>query len=782
MTFPNAWGAPSWFLPVGILLVIGLAILAWSYARSRASGPMKVLLTTLKLVAIGLLALCLLEPMERTSRPEKGANLMVVMADDSQSLQIKDRGQSITRETQLKQKLNDDSQWLVKLAEDFDVRRYQFDRRLRPVSNFVGYQADQRGSDLVSNLSLVSNRFAGRPSAGILLLTDGNLTDAESGLESIDWDKTPPVYPVVVGQKRPARDLGITRVTSTQTNFESAPVTITAELMAHGYAGRRVTVQLLNEAGVEVDRKEVDRIEDGRPFAVRFKMRPEKRGVNIYKVKAFAEGEDTKNATAESSGEATIVNNERLTVVDRGRGPFRVLYVTGRPNWELKFLRRSMQDEEEMDLVALVRIAKREAKFSFRGRDGQKSNSLFRGFDSQDDDTTEAHDEPVFLRLGTRDKNELLGGFPKDAETLFEYDAIVLDDLEAKFFTEDQKSLVQQFVSLRGGGLLMLGGQESFGSGEYDRTQIGEILPVYLDRIAPNPGTQFQLNLTREGWLKPWVRIEPTEAEEEKRLVSMPKFKTLNLSQSIKPGATVLASVQADDDKEYPALIVQPFGKGQTGALMIGDLWRWQLKSDEENADLLKAWRQTMRWLVSDVPRRVEVEVERKNDANRTAVIKARVRDESFKPFDNASVGIEVITADDKKIELTGDPSDNEPGLYVANFVSGEPGVYRAVVSATADDGSEIEQRESGWVSDPDSDEFQSLEPNRQFLEALAKRSGGEVIELDGLEQFVDSLEHREVPITETRSIPWWHRWPIFAIAIGLLVFEWGIRRLKGLP
>ena len=782
MTLPNAWGATSWLVPVGLLLALGLAVLIWSYARSRTSGGIKALLTTMKMAALLLLAICLLEPMQRISRPEKGANLMVVMADDSQSLQIKDRGQSETRETQLKNKLIEDVGWLTKLAEDFDVRRYQFDRRLRPVSNFQGYQANQRGSDLVSNLGLVSSRFAGRPSAGILLLTDGNLTDVETGLDSIDWAAMPPIYPVVIGKSRPAKDLGITQVTSTQTNFESAPVTITAELMAHGYAGQRVAVQLLDESGKEVDRKEVNKIEDGRPFAVRFKTRPEKRGVNVYKVKAFAQGEDEDNQTAESSEEATIINNQRITVVDRGNGPFRVLYVTGRPNWELKFLRRAMQAEEEMDLVALVRIAKREAKFSFRGNTGQKSNSLFKGFESQDDDTTEQHDEPVFLRLGTRDKNELLGGFPKDAETLFEYDAIVLDDLESKFFSEDQKSLVQQFVSLRGGGLLMLGGQESFGSGQYDRTQIGEILPVYLDRVKPNPGTEFQLSLTREGWLQPWVRIESTEDKENKRLASMPKFKTLNLSQSIKPGATVLATVYSEDEKEYPALVVQPFGKGRTGAMMIGDLWRWQLKSDEENDDLLKAWRQTMRWLVSDVPRRVEVEVDRKNDANRTAEIKVRVRDENYRPFDNAAIVIDVQTPDGKTIELTGEPSANEPGLYVANFVSSEPGAYCAKVSAISDDGSEIESREAGWVSDPDSEEFQSLEPNRQFLDSLAKRSGGEVLELDGLDAFVNGLEHREVPITETRSLPWWHRWTIFAFAIGLLVGEWGIRRLKGLP
>ena len=131
---------------------------------------------------------------------------------------------------------------------------------------------------------------------------------------------------------------------------------------------------------------------------------------------------------------------------------------------------------------------------------------------------------------------------------------------------------------------------------------------------------------------------------------------------------------------------------------------------------------------------------------------------------------------------MTGEPAGTEPGVYIANFVSSVPGAYRAVVRAAADDGSAIEDREAGWVSEPDSEEFQSLEANRTFLNELAKRSGGELIELDDLDQFVDSLEFRQVPITETRSLPWWHRWTIFAMAIGLLVGEWGVRRWKGLP
>ena len=53
-------------------------------------------------------------------------------------------------------------------------------------------------------------------------------------------------------------------------------------------------------------------------------------------------------------------------------------------------------------------------------------------------------------------------------------------------------------------------------------------------------------------------------------------------------------------------------GQGLAGealaALLIGDLWRWGMRRDNaEESDLERSWRQTARWLVSDVPSRVMV-------------------------------------------------------------------------------------------------------------------------------------------------------------------------------
>ncbi len=54
--------------------------------------------------------------------------------------------------------------------------------------------------------------------------------------------------------------------------------------------------------------------------------------------------------------------------------------------------------------------------------------------------------------------------------------------------------------------------------------------------------------------------------------------------------------------------MAQPFGKGRVAALLIGDLWRWGLhRENPAESDLERAWRQTIRWMVADVPARVEV-------------------------------------------------------------------------------------------------------------------------------------------------------------------------------
>ncbi len=787
MTTPTLiWGSPQWIAGALALVGVSTVFLLWSYSRSRAPKSVLFAAALLKAVGISALALSLVEPLLTGSRPRRGANAFVVLADNSQSLRIRDDASSPTRGDWLRERLQKESSWRTRLGQDFDVRTYVFDSHVRAEDGFDRLDFEGTGSALTTSLSMIARRFRGLPLAGVLVFTDGNATDTDVAA-NVDWSQLPPIYPVAPPARSRPRDVGVARVSVSQTNFESAPAVLRADVSAVGFAGAPIVAVVTDEAGNEVERQQVRSNRDDKPLSFRFQFRPDKKGVNFYRVHAFAAADEAAynkgQPTETASHEQTFANNSRLSVIDQGGGPYRVLYVSGRPNWEFKFLRRAVSEDDQVQLVGLLRIAKRQPKFDFRDPQDRKNSQLFTNFDNVDTDTAEARDQAVLVRLGTLDEVELRDGFPKTADELYRYHAIVLDDLEAAFFTQDQMTLIRNFVNQRGGGLLMLGGPDSFTEGKYDRTAIGELMPVYLNKPFSGPGDgEFRLALTREGWLQPWVRTRKTEDEERSRLAGMPAFQTLTHVGSIKPGAVVLAQVLDAAGAASPALVAQQFGKGRAAALLIGDLWRWAIRrEDPTETDIDRSWRQTVRWLVSDVPGRVEVAVKPKEDSAAAVDISVRVRDAEYRALDNAKVALRVLLPDGNTLTLDAEPDGRESGSYSASYVPKQTGGYRVVASATAPDGSAVGEREAGWAAQPAADEFARLEPDDEALKSIAQKTKGEVVDGDRLDAFVASLNSRAAPITEPWTSPLWHHPLYYLIAIACLAAEWGVRRINGL-
>lgn len=70
------------------------------------------------------------------------------------------------------------------------------------------------------------------------------------------------------------------------------------------------------------------------------------------------------------------------------------------------------------------------------------------------------------------------GSLPDTMVGFSGYSTLVLDNVPATMLTLDQMRAIQSFVRDAGGGLLVIGGPESFGMGSYDRTPLEETLPV----------------------------------------------------------------------------------------------------------------------------------------------------------------------------------------------------------------------------------------------------------------------------------------------------------------
>jgi hypothetical protein len=311
---------------------------------------------------------------------------------------------------------------------------------------------------------------------------------------------------------------------------------------------------------------------------------------------------------------------------------------------------------------------------------------------------------------------------------------------------------------------------------------------VYLDsaQVAP-PAAGYRLALSREGWLQPWARLRSTESEEILRLKQAAGLQTLNSVSGLKPGAASIAEVINPQGQKQPALVYQRFGQGRCAALLVGDLWRWQLTQGDdqrEKDDLGKAWRQMMRWLIVDVPGRVELQAATDHVASAVTVkLTARVRDAEFHAQDNAVVKVS-LTYPDGRVSTPQEvqASLDEPGLFTLDAPNRPAGAWRATVDVTDGEGRPVGQATRGWAADPAAQEFRRVAPDRDALERIAKATRGQVVELSNLESFTATLASRQAPIEETTTSPLWHH-PLWwlAIVVGFCA-EWAYRRSRGLP
>jgi len=809
--FPGSIIVPAspWVWLAVPVLAAAVVLLLWSYRRSPEISAVHRIAFCLRLLGLLVLLLCLTEPLWSGRHVKSGANLLLVIADNSSGMNIRDQGMTQSRGEILQSVFQaDKSAWLGALADNFQIREYLFDSQLRRTTDFSELLFDGKASAIGGTLQTIAQRYRGRPLAGVLLMTDGNATDM--GEQFYDLSGVPPVYPVVVGTDRPQKDISLTNVSVSQTSFEDAPVAIQADVEASGYAGKTVTLNLTESSGKVVEQQTRNISKSDEKHTFRFHVRPDRSGILFYNLNAAEQsgmvgpGPPNRNGGAElhptslnaaeedtqDASEATLANNRHTLVVDRGKGPYRILYVTGRPNWEYKFLRRAISQDEQIQLVGLLRVARREPKYEWRGHTGEVNNPLYRGFDNKDAEQAEQYDQPVLVRLGTRDEAELRDGFPKKAEDLFGYHAIILDDIEAGFFTHDQMELIRRFVAERGGGFLMLGGAESFREGDFNRTPIGQMLPVYLDRLPrteTGTGTKIHFNLTREGWLQPWARLRDNERDEQQRLSTMPAFRVLNRLGAVKPGASVVATVSNDSGGQFPALVVQRYGGGRSAALTVGDVWRWGMKQPDMQDDMNKFWRQTLRWLVADVPDRISFQaVQKRGRANQPVVFGVRVRDKDFEPMNDVSVAIEARDPNGQTVKLTAEPVLSETGKFEAVYVPRLDGSYFAKAVVTDADGLELGNAENGWAIDLEAREFQSIRTNRPLLEKIARQTGGRVIELNDLDSFARSLPSLNAPVMDTWIRPLWDIRGIlpavFLFVLICFVGEWALRRWKGMP
>ena len=92
-------------------------------------------------------------------------------------------------------------------------------------------------------------------------------------------------------------------------------------------------------------------------------------------------------------------------------------------------------------------------------------------------------------------------GTPSELNDLLGYDVLVLSDVPSEVMDRRQMELIKRYVKELGGGLIMLGGEKSFGLGGYYRTPIEEALPVKMPirKNVEKPNLALALVIDKSG-------------------------------------------------------------------------------------------------------------------------------------------------------------------------------------------------------------------------------------------------------------------------------------------
>jgi Ca-activated chloride channel homolog len=92
-------------------------------------------------------------------------------------------------------------------------------------------------------------------------------------------------------------------------------------------------------------------------------------------------------------------------------------------------------------------------------------------------------------------------GIPSNPKELEKYDLVLVSDVPAHLMGAGQMAALDTYVKGMGGGLIMAGGQDSFGSGGYERTTIENMMPVRFDsdKVKDQPDIAVVLVIDRSG-------------------------------------------------------------------------------------------------------------------------------------------------------------------------------------------------------------------------------------------------------------------------------------------
>jgi uncharacterized membrane protein len=765
------------------LFLLGVGLITWLYwhERARCGRGFRALLVGLRASLLGLTILVMMYgwmlAVDVTDLPD----LMVVL-DDSSSMLHEDPAESSELELQRQEHLRglqlaEPSRWNVarsllvggseplirRLEERYNVKLYRLAMTPRLAAStsedlletinqaeIDSTQPQHGGSRLGSGLRAILEGQRGRPTAAVVMLTDGITTEGRTIGETANYARQMdiPLYLIGVGNQQPVRDIRLADLVADDLVFVGDMAHFDFQMTGTGFEGRRVPVRLTMRGDDRIlAERELVVGPDGEQQSVRLSYRPEEVGDFDFQVEVIPGPEDLQ-----------ATNNRLQRMVSVRDETIRILLVQEYPSYEYRFLKSLLE-----------RGLKREASRTERAFE---LDALLQEADGEYIATDES---------ATRT-------FPVDREKLFEYDVIIFGDVNPSFFTESLLRNLADFVRDRGGGLVLTSGPRHTPHA-YQGTPLADVLPVHLDTASlPAPEdifeTPYHVRPTSVGMNSPMLQISEDPTAVEKVWSDFPPLYWLAPEAPLRSGARVLLeTVPTGTSVPEPVIVLQFVGAGKVILHRTDETYRWSRHPQGEQY-YARYWLQTIRYLsrskLLGTSRQVEISSDQESyRVGEPVQLRVRFFDDRMAPEqdDGVVVVMEQEGGGRRRVNLRRDAGKR--GVFVGLATRLPEGNYRTWVAAPSSDQQPPATRFT--ILAPQG-ELARLELDVADLRQAAQQSRGKFYGWHESHTLLDDLPPgRQVRVQSLPPQPVWNSSFLAGLFVVLLVAEWLLRKRAGM-
>ena len=327
---------PGVYLFLALLLIAAYSYYVYRYTIPQIDKYKKILLTSLRVLALLILCLILFEPILNLSRKLILEPNNLIFIDNSRSIKIDD---GTERASTIKQILNDFSG----SASAGNLSFYEFGNSVRSISvdslDYVNFSDGATDIQEIFNYTKNSDKNI----ASVTLISDGVITSgANPYYDAVNIGI--PVFTIGIGDTTQRKDVELKKVLHNDFIYTETPTNIIATISNNRFAGETVKATFY---------------EDNK-FISQQNLVLSNAGIQNISFDYIPQNSDEKKLSIELSSlkdEFTTANNKQVFYVNVLSNKIKVIILASTPSTDLSFIKNALARDENIEVYSIVQIS-----------------------------------------------------------------------------------------------------------------------------------------------------------------------------------------------------------------------------------------------------------------------------------------------------------------------------------------------------------------------------------------------------------------------------------------